>query len=214
MGTTSTPTTPALPAPIVIAVAGRKHAGKTTVADMIIRAAEADGFAVMQRGCSELVAREVSQHIAHKVGINTEQAYRLLLGVGKEAYRPLLQWWGGEYRRGQCGDDYWLSRMADEIDRFAAAEAHAAGRPALFIMAGIRYRNEADWVRAQGGYVLRVERPGLPHYDDNHSTERDLDDYAGYHARIMNQRALEHLDADVARLWESMRRREPLAASV
>ncbi len=194
--------------PIVIAIAGRKRAGKTTVADMLIRAAESNGYAVMLRGCSELVASEVAGHIAGKVGVTPAQAYRLLLGAGKEAYRPLLQWWGGEYRRGTFGDDYWLTRMATQIDAFAAQQAERQ-RPALFIMAGIRYRNEADWVRDQGGYVLRVERPSLTSEPDMHSTERDLDDYAGYHKRIINDGSLARLNDIVAQTWLTVSSSEP-----
>ncbi len=191
---------------ILIAIAGRKHAGKSTLADMIAAVAAAEGCRVAQRGCSELVAREAAALIAPKVGANPEQAYSLLMGPGKEAYRPLLQFQGTSQRE-RHGDDYWLRQMAQEIERFAAESErhHTVGQyqKCLFIMSGIRFENEANWARARGGYAIRVERPGLPQ-NDTHVTERSLDRYASYDHVVTNADSLRSLSDEAQRVWREM----------
>ena len=174
---------------------------------MIAAVAAGEGCRVAQRGCSELVAREAAALIAPKVGANPEQAYSLLMGPGKEAYRPLLQFQGASQRE-RHGDDYWLRQMACEIERFAAqGDRHPAGNgqinKTLFIMSGIRFQNEADWARGRGGYAIRVERPGLPQ-NDTHVTERALDGYPSYDYTVTNAGSLRSLSNEALRVWREM----------
>ncbi len=206
MGGTTTPVNQASSQLILIAIAGRKHAGKSTLADMIAAVAAAEGCRVAQRGCSELVAREAAALIAPKVGANPEQAYSLLMGPGKEAYRPLLQFQGASQRE-RHGDDYWLRQMSHEIECFAAETErhHMSGRTpkCLFIMSGIRFENEAEWARGRGGYAVRVERPGLPQ-NDTHITERSLDGYPSYDYVVTNAGSLRGLSDEALRVWHEM----------
>lgn len=65
--------------------------------------------------------------------------------------RALQQWWGTEYRRTQDAD-YWLKRIGERID----AEA-----PEVALISDMRFRNELDFIRRRGGYVVRVEREGF-----------------------------------------------------
>lgn len=60
---------------------------------------------------------------------------------------PILQFWGTEYRRNRCGEDYWLRKM----------EAKLGPR---VVVTDVRFPNEADLIRAHGGFILHVERPG------------------------------------------------------
>ena len=41
----------------------------------------------------------------------------------------------------------------------------------------VRFRNEADAIRARGGVVVRINRPGIEAPND-HISEHDLDGYA------------------------------------
>lgn len=74
--------------------------------------------------------------------------------------RWAMQRWGTEYRRAQDGR-YWL----DIVARWAGQhreQAMQAHRPALLCITDVRFPNEAGLVRAMGGHVVLVHRPGLP----------------------------------------------------
>lgn len=72
------------------------------------------------------------------------------LGV---SYRHMAQTLGTEWGRSLQGD-FWLrlagAYMADILDQ--------GFEPCRFVISDVRFQNEADWVRARGGVIWRVER--------------------------------------------------------
>ena len=67
--------------------------------------------------------------------------------------RWVLQLWGTEYRRVACGlDTYWLDKVKDLI------EANPRDR---FVITDVRFGNEANFIEALGGVLIRVRRPAL-----------------------------------------------------
>lgn len=77
--------------------------------------------------------------------------------------RRLLQFLGTEIGRNMFGEDAWLDLVFEEI--FALD-----GRVAL---TGVRYKNEMDRVRAEGGVTVWVHRPGIVAVN-NHSSDNTL----------------------------------------
>ena len=59
------------------------------------------------------------------------------------------------------------------------------------IIADVRFPNEAEAVKARGGKLIRIERPGAG--AGNHISETALDDYKGWDIIIDNDRTLEDL---------------------
>lgn len=91
--------------------------------------------------------------------------------VGKDA--PLLQK-VGDGRRNEFGLTYWIDKLAAKVMAFDG----------IAIITDVRYTNEAEWVRANGGFTIKVER--LKHdgdvfitddRDPNFISEVQLDDY-------------------------------------
>lgn len=76
----------------------------------------------------------------------------------------------------------------------AALELVPAGADAVFV--DCRYRNEADAIRAAGGLVIRIERPGIrPAVGPDgtvHQSEIDLDNY-DFDVVVRNDSSLERL---------------------
>ena len=68
--------------------------------------------------------------------------------------RFILQLWGTEYRRrGENGrDSYWLDIVRAAID---------ASPDRSFVITDVRFNNEADFIEAIGGILVRVRRPEL-----------------------------------------------------
>lgn len=113
--------------------------------------------------------------------------------------RTFLQVYGATQREAQA--DYWIKRL----QAWAAMHEEAMGGPRArtnpplrfngLIVPDVRYRNEAEWIRGQGGLVLRVTR-----YDEHgqlyqnnltaearaHASECDLDDYERFDYHIEN----------------------------
>ncbi len=69
----------------------------------------------------------------------------------KLALRPLLQWWGTEYRRGQ-DENYWLSRWYEKTDK-------ALANGERIVVDDARFENEFEVIDALKGYhiVIRVD---------------------------------------------------------
>lgn len=90
------------------------------------------------------------------------------LGV---SYRHLAQTLGTEWGR-SLRDDFWLrlagAYMADLMDQLAPADHK-------FVISDVRFANEAAWVRARGGVIWRVYRPGLPCVR-THVSESEMDE--------------------------------------
>ncbi len=85
----------------------------------------------------------------------------------KADWRTILQEWGTEKRA--IDPLYWVKLLGA---RFQALP------PGSFVfVTDIRYPNEAQWVTANGGTIVRVDRPGFGPVND-HSSENMLDGIA------------------------------------
>jgi hypothetical protein len=80
----------------------------------------------------------------------------------------------GDGRRNEFGLTYWIDKLAVNLNKFNG----------IAIITDVRYTNEADWVKAQGGYVIKVERLNqdgsvfiMDDRDPNFVSEVQLDGY-------------------------------------
>lgn len=90
----------------------------------------------------------------------------------KEKDSVLLQRLGSEKRAED--PDYWVNRLATRI----------SSTTDILVIPDTRYRNEAAWIKAAGGYVLKITRlnaDGTPFVDPSrpadHPSEIDLENY-------------------------------------
>jgi hypothetical protein len=79
--------------------------------------------------------------------------------------RSLLQRIGNETRE-VCGDDVWIR----------AVEKKMVGGPENVVITDVRYRNEAEFIKAKGGHLFRICRLGVGPLND-HISENDLNDW-------------------------------------
>ncbi|MFO7577589.1 MAG: hypothetical protein R6W66_07685 [Pelovirga sp.] len=96
--------------------------------------------------------------------------------------RRILQWWGTEYRRAQ-EPDYWTRAWEKELHVVVTRQRH-------ILVDDVRFHNEVDVVRRNGGVLIRVERPGFNGAND-HSSENSLDDFNGWNMILLNDGSLE-----------------------
>ena len=101
-------------------------------------------------------------------------------GLGKQ--RLLLQWYGGEFRRG-CNPSYWINKVRQRI---------ADERPEISLISDVRYMNEVSFCQ-DFGEVIHISRPGLPSLGGaagTHASETELDNFKGWDDTILNDCSL------------------------
>lgn len=103
----------------------------------------------------------------------------------KESYwggeiRKLMQRLGTECGRQLMGEDVWVNAALDNLS------------PGKYTVTDVRFVNEADAIKARGGKLIRIERPGIGPVND-HISETGLDDYPNFDAVIINDGSVSDL---------------------
>ena len=170
----------------LIALNGKKQSGKDTIFNMsrdIFR--YPDTTRVGRVAFADAIKHEVSDITGFRADFIEEH---------KEKFRSLLQVWGSDFRRQFSGDDYWINKMD------AILEASKEHYDVMFIT-DCRFKNEAAFIKAKGGHVIRVERR-VESYDtlqdlpdlDSHISENDMNDYSDFDYVINNDKTHKELE--------------------
>lgn len=153
----------------LVGLVGYARAGKDSAASALTRhrsyqrVAFADPLSAILLGLDPLV--EVPPAFGNRYGAPVVRYSELLERVGYERakefpeVRRLLQRIGGGHRR-LFGPDYWV-----EIGRAKWRRLERA------VVTDVRYQNEADAIRADGGVIALVTRPGVGPVN-GHDSER------------------------------------------
>ncbi len=102
------------------------------------------------------------------------------INANKEQFRELLQCWGTQFRRKLFGENYWVRQMKREMDRLRNDDGGYLQQPCdIVFVTDVRFPNEAEAIKDEGGVVVRVDRGDFILNQDaaSHSTETALDDY-------------------------------------
>ena len=147
---------------LLLGLVGRKRHGKDTFCQYLLdelRALAPGRFHLAQRfAFADPVKLECLAALRHAgLDLTLDQ-----LEADKETFRPFLQWWGTEFRRGYFGHDYWIRRLEETLN------AHT-DLP-LAIVTDVRFPNEADMIRRRSGRLIRLIRLGFS-LPDPHPSE-------------------------------------------
>lgn len=116
--------------------------------------------------------------------------------------RWLMQTIGTEWGREMVNPNVWLNVAARRINaiKAIAEHQHVAG----IVVSDIRFENEADWLRAQGGVVWHVRRPGsgLVGFDGHHASEKTIPRHENDRV-IDNEATIDELHERVAEIVEN-----------
>ena len=162
---------------LVIGFGHRARQGKNTAAQAVLDACPLE-TQVRMYSFAEALKKEV-RYVCNKWGGQHE-----MIAAWREAGflpdwvkyeepkpRPLLQWWGTDYRRKQ-DPDYWVKRLRKTLDDH---------KPDVALITDVRFRNEVDFIHSVGGFVVKVERIGAPDVIvQEHASEAELDKYTGW----------------------------------
>lgn len=110
-------------------------------------------------------------------------------GLKDERGRKLLQEVGCAVRN--YDEDFWISRTIESIKDLTVILSLAKGMQTDFVVTDVRFRNEADMLKAHDAILLRLERDGIVKYD--HVSETDLDDYGRFDFVVPNNESFDEL---------------------
>lgn len=180
----------------VVLLAGKKRAGKDTVAEHLVgkygftRFAFADAVRAMAEAIDPYVdgRARLSDVLEREGGWEQAKAH--------PEVRRILQVVGTEAGRGIIGETVWVDILERGI--------RALGGPA--VVSDCRFPNEADWGQARGAMVVRIRRAVTDTVEDPHLSEALVDTIEADYA-IHNDGTLDDLAEEVeemvrwARSW-------------
>ena len=156
------------------------------------------------RIAKEIVMGDPIKRVAFGDEVKAEVAATLNLSVEyveqrKSLFRPILQWWGTEYRRTLFSPTYWIDKMRDRLTD--------QSKSGWVFVTDVRFQNEAEMIQDIGGFVVRVDRPGycMCEKTKDHISETDLDFFDFDHV-IRNDGDLTDLKPAVGDMLDAYRR--------
>ena|SRR5690554_3958413 len=133
----------------LIGLAGLAGSGKNTVADIISSEFDVVHYAF---------AQPLKQMLQQGLGLNRHDTdgYRkeqIDTRYGKSP-RQMMQTLGTEWGRNMVHPDIWVKATEGYCQRL-----HEENPVLAIILTDVRFNNEAEWVRSQGGVIIHVKRP-------------------------------------------------------
>lgn len=152
---------------IIIGIGYKLRSGKDSAARVIqdlIPNSRVWHWADLVKECASAAMGLPSDHF--KDDLNKIKAYQVGLNETMTG-RELLQRVGTECFRNNVNKDFWVTRLLSLITSDHDTKLH--------IIPDTRFPNEADAIKKRGGYVIRIDRDGLP--ENDHLSETALDGY-------------------------------------
>ena len=208
---------------MIIGFAGKAASGKTTAAKYLqnclagetliipmatvlreeveefLRRAGADEHVCLVYGCQEDKVRVFHVETSRALAACSQwrhfraehQAIQDSVEMTAVTVRRLLQWWGTEYRRAQ-DPDYWTKAWGRKVEQYDLSRSHV-------LVDDVRFLNELNVIRAHGGLIVKIERPGFLGAN-NHSSETSLDGFTAWDTIVVNDGTLEDFKAKIGLL--------------
>jgi hypothetical protein len=165
----------------VIGISGKKKSGKDTVANILL---------MMNDGLNLKYSfgTEVKKEIATACNCTVD-----FIEANKDLFRPMLQWWGTEYRRQLFGHDYWIKKMRQALEQFQENNIK------LVVIPDVRFENELRFLRIEwGAPIYRIERVN-GECNDMHPSEIALDGESDFDFVLYNNGTVSELVNEVKR---------------
>ncbi|HXJ44350.1 MAG TPA: hypothetical protein VNH18_33995 [Bryobacteraceae bacterium] len=178
----------------IIGLTGLPRCGKDTVASELAwfgytRAAFADPL----KDAAAILLDRPRTEVNGELGFDREK----VMPEWGFSMREFLQKFGTECLRRQIRDDFWIKRMEKTLQGLEQV-----------VITDCRFPNEAALVKAQGGVIVRIERPGC--VDNGHISNQRLP----YDILLENSGSLEEfqekitcLAVTIQNMWNSTKKR-------
>lgn len=176
--------------PKIIGISGKAGAGKDTTASLIMMQLENANSYIsisrysfadpLKRVCSELYG--VPLEFFH----NREKK-EIKNPFWNLTPREMAQKVGTDIVRTHMDGDHWIK----------LAEKKFTGTSGIILISDVRFPNEAEWIRKQGGVLVNIYRDSIEEFDgQEHESENALKDYK-FDFNIDNSYSLEILNHNI-----------------
>jgi len=173
----------------IIGIVGQKYNGKDTIGDFLV-----DNY----NFCKDHFAKPVKDGVMSLFGFTYEQLYTHLkdeidedLGITP---RNAMQWIGTDIFRNKLHE---LVPNIDDMIWIKIMQKKYKNYKGMLVIPDVRFKNEIEWIKSEGGYIIKVDRPDIIS-DDNHESEDNNALY--YDVKIINDGTIEDLNNKV-NLW-------------
>lgn len=174
--------------PKLIGLTGKARSGKDTVATLLQKH-------YMLQNIS--FAGPIRAALRAMIGLDDRHFHgdlkEVSLGWVDKSPRQLMQTLGTEWARGCVDQDFWIKVAKKNIDYYRGIGTNV-------IVTDVRFENEADFIRREGGELWHVIRPGVESVAAHASeagVRQDTLDYI-----ILNDQGLQELEDQVCTLYE------------
>jgi hypothetical protein len=140
---------------MLLGLVGKKQSGKDYALKMLRE---------HLKGKIEVVRIAFADPLKEEISKITEMSLEQIED-NKSWMRPLLQWWGTDFRR-RYNPDYWIEKYLYKVKQTEASNE----KEVLIVTPDIRFINEAQLVRKLGGKVWKINRE---YNKDNWSSNND-----------------------------------------
>lgn len=131
---------------MIIGISGVARSGKDTLANGFVKILKELGVKSKRYALADELRREVRPFIKKTLNIDVFN----MTDDEKKIVRPFLVFWGTHMRR-KADENCWIKALENQT------------KPdTLTIVSDIRYQNEADWIKDNGGFLIHIAR-----IDDN-----------------------------------------------
>lgn len=141
----------------------------------------------------------------HELYINPKDNIHMtgsLLWQMKSKAPELLQFWGTDYRRRLCSENYWIDRTNETIETIH--NTYDPKELVYFLLPDTRFQNEYDFVTQQDfGYYVKIKRMNPdgsqyidPFRDSKHESEVGLDEIASDYTIIADTGDLDTIKSE------------------
>lgn len=138
--------------PLLIGISGKKRHGKDSLCTSLqLRLKESIRLAF---------ADPLREEVALALGVTVEH-----IDNNKYLFREMLQAWGCLRRK--FDESYWIEQLDEEWNFPLAARK-------IIVIPDVRFQNELDYIKSNGGITIRINRPGFDS-SDSHVSETELD---------------------------------------
>jgi hypothetical protein len=160
----------------IIGLRGPKRVGKNYTAGLIRGLLKPNHYVFGDLGFADALKEEVAQALNVSIEV--------LNGPLKETFRPILQWWGTEFRRNLYGENYWVDKLKAKVQRMETDMAERFRNiPLVLVVTDVRFPNEAELIKSLGGQLWNITRDGVGG-GDQHPSETIMDSYTAYDAHL------------------------------
>ncbi|WP_367154669.1 hypothetical protein [Methylomonas sp. HYX-M1] len=149
---------------MIIGFTGRKQSGKSTAASALLSLGyRRHSFADPLRAMVDVLLSALGLTAAEIAACHASKE-EVIYPIGV-SMRHLLQTLGTDWGRRLINPDLWVMCEQARLEQLSA-DAHR-------VYDDVRFENEAALIRAHGGMIVHIQRPGLPD-TDTHASEAGI----------------------------------------